>query len=159
MTVIQEPKNCVPLHYPLLLGILSFLFLLRVLGQALVAFLGVAFLPPMERWYSGLNPYFFLLPIQTLFLAVMAMILIELYRGYGFFTQPKRRAGIIIKWFSYVYFLSMVLRYVITMWLHPELRWFTGTIPIWFHMVLAAFLYIYSHYQIHSANDLRSRQP
>ncbi|MCI0691485.1 hypothetical protein L0337_05690 [candidate division KSB1 bacterium] len=148
-----------PRRYPLLLGILSFLFLLRVLGQALVALFGVTFLPPMERWYSGLIPYFLLLPIQILFIAAMAKVVIDLCRGYGFFTQPNRRAGIIIKWFSYIYFLSMVLRYVITMWLHPELRWFTGTIPIWFHMVLAAFLYTYSHYQLHGANDLRSEPP
>jgi hypothetical protein len=31
--------------------------------------------------------------------------------------------------------------------LHPELRWFTGTIPIWFHLVLAAFVFTLGHYQ------------
>jgi hypothetical protein len=29
---------------------------------------------------------------------------------------------------------------------YPELRWTGHTIPIWFHMVLAAFVYIYSRY-------------
>lgn len=145
-----------PRRYPLLLGILSFLFLLRVLGQVLVAFFGANFLPPMESWYSGLIPYSFLLPIQIFFIVVMVKVVIDLFRGYGFFTRPKPRAGIFIKWFSYIYFLAMVLRYVITMWLHPELRWLTGTIPIWFHIVLAAFLYTYSHYQVYGANDLRS---
>ena len=33
------------------------LFVLRVTGQALVAFLEVGFLPPMSEWYSGLLPY------------------------------------------------------------------------------------------------------
>jgi hypothetical protein len=149
----------VPLHYPLLLGALGLLFLLRVLGQTLVALFRVTFLPPMDRWYSGFIPYPLLLPIQILFLAAMAKLVIDLSRGYGFFTQPNLRAGIVIKWCSYVYFLSMVLRYVITMWLNPELRWFTGTIPIWFHMVLAAFLYTYSHYQLHVANDPQSEPP
>ena len=42
----------------------------------------------------------------------------------------------------------MGARYVIAMILYPELRWFTDTIPIWFHMVLAAFLYTFSHYHL-----------
>ena len=46
----------------------------------------------------------------------------------------------------------MAVRYVYTIIRHPELRWFGHTIPIWFHMVLAAFLYTYSHYQIVFAN-------
>ena len=145
MMVIHGPKKPSPLCYPL--GILSLFFLLRILGQVLVAFLGVTFLPPMERWYSGWLPYPFLLPIQILILAVMAKIVIDLRRGSGFFTQRRHRVGIIMKWSSYLYFMAMVLRYVITMRLHPELRWFTGTIPIWFHFVLAAFLYTYGHYQ------------
>ena len=35
----------------------------------------------------------------------------------------------------------MAARYIVTMALNPELRWFTGTTPIWFHFVLAAFLF------------------
>jgi hypothetical protein len=54
----------------LLLG----LFVLRVMGQALVAFLDVEFLPPMEAWYSGLMPYEVLLPSQIVIVAVMAKI-------------------------------------------------------------------------------------
>ncbi len=54
----------------LLLG----LFVLRVVGQALVAFLDVEFLPPMEAWYSGLMPYEVLLPSQIVIVAVMAKI-------------------------------------------------------------------------------------
>ena len=52
-------------------------------------------------------------------------------------------------------FLSMVVRYGVTMTLHPEYRWFGHTIPIWFHMVLAAYLYFYSrfHYQLSARQD------
>ena len=39
-----------------------------------------------------------------------------------------------------IYAGTMVVRYVATMWLHPELRWLTGTILIWFHLVLATFI-------------------
>ncbi|MGH7166571.1 MAG: hypothetical protein ACREIS_13725, partial [Nitrospiraceae bacterium] len=49
-------------------------------------------------------------------------------------------------WFSYAYAGSMMLRYVITMGLYPERRWFRGTIPIVFHLVLAAYLFVLGHY-------------
>jgi hypothetical protein len=57
------------------LWLLLALFVLRVLGQALVAFFNVGFLPPMPAWYSGLMPYEYLLPSQLgfgyLYLAAM----------------------------------------------------------------------------------------
>jgi hypothetical protein len=89
-----------------------------------------------------------LLPIQILIIGAMLKIVLDFAKKSGFFITPKPRAAVFIKWFSYVYFLSMGARYVITMMLYPELRWFTGTIPIWFHMVLAAFLYTFSHYHL-----------
>jgi hypothetical protein len=56
------------------LGILSLLFLLRVVGQVLVRFLGVRWLPPDPEWYSGLLPYPLLLPVQIILLLWMALI-------------------------------------------------------------------------------------
>ncbi len=138
----------VPLHYPLLLAVFTLLFMLRVCGQILVAIVDINFLPPFEQWYSGLLPYSVLLPIQILIIGGMLKIILDFFRGSGFFIAPKPRAAVFIKWFSYVYLLSMVARYAVTMTLHPEFRWFTGTIPIWFHIVLAAFLYTFSHYHI-----------
>jgi hypothetical protein len=35
---------------------------------------------------------------------------------------------------------AMVLRYVLTMTLVPELRWFGHTIPIFFHFALASYM-------------------
>ena len=43
--------------HSLVLGALAFAFLLRVVGQLLVAFFRVDFLPPMAESYSGLVPY------------------------------------------------------------------------------------------------------
>jgi hypothetical protein len=65
----------------------------------------------------------------------------------AFFVNLRARTGLTLKRFSYLYALTMVTRYAVTMALHPELRWFTGTLPIWFHFVLAAFLYTLGHYQ------------
>lgn len=137
-----------PVRYPILLGVFTLLFVGRVAGQMLVAFAGVTWLPPMEQWYSGLIAYPVLLPIQLVIVASMLKIVLDIARDRGYFATSRPRAARFLKWFSYIYFFGMILRYVLTMWLHPEWRWFTGTIPIWFHMVLAAFLYTYSHHQL-----------
>jgi hypothetical protein len=125
---------------------LTGLFTARVSGQALVAFLGVGFLPPMEQWYSGLMPYSILLPTQLAMIVVMAVIVRDVARGTGTFSVPRRRAGPPLVWLSYLYALSMAVRYVVTMTLYPERRWFGHTIPIWFHLVLAAFVYTLGRY-------------
>ena len=41
----------------IVLCVLTALFGIRVVGQALVAFLDVAWLPAMDTWDSGLLPY------------------------------------------------------------------------------------------------------
>lgn len=116
------------------------------MGQLLTAVVDVSFLPPFERWYSRLIPYSLLLPPQVGLLALMVMIVRNFLRGRGFFISLTFRTGLIIKRLSYLYALVMVTRYVVTMTLHPELRWLTGTTPIWFHFVLASFLFTLGHF-------------
>lgn len=116
------------------------------MGQLLTAVIDVSLLPPFERWYSGLIPYSLLLPLQVGLLALMVMIVRNFIRGRGFFISLTFRTGLIIKRLSYLYALVVVARYVVTMTLHPELRWFTGTTPIWFHFVLASFLFTLGHF-------------
>jgi hypothetical protein len=118
-------------------------------GQILVAFLGVRFLPPMEDWYSGLLPYPILLPVQLVILALQARMVSDFWRGRGFFVVPRRGMGVAISWFSLVYFAGMVARYAITMSLFPERRWLgRGTIPIAFHWVLAAYLFAFARFHV-----------
>jgi len=126
--------------------ILMLLFCLRVLGQMLVAFGGVTFLPPMEAWYSGLIPYPVLLPLQLLIIGLLAKVCCDFTRGQGFFVRPRPafRSGAL--YFGYAYLLAMILRYVIHMGLHPEARWLGGTIPIFFHWVLACFVIMFGCY-------------
>lgn len=119
-----------------LLG-LAFLFLLRVLGQVLVAFFDVGFLPPMAEWYSGLVPYPVLLPAQVVILGLLAWICLDFARGTGVWVRPRPRLGRWLRWVSYLYAGAMLVRYAV-------LR--TGTIPIVFHWVLAAFLFTLGHY-------------
>lgn len=60
------------------------------------------------------------------------------------FRYASPLAGVAMRWFSYVYFAVMVLRYTLIMTFYPEGRWFGGTIPTFFHWVLAAYLFILS---------------
>ena len=113
------------------LWVLLVAFVLRVLGQALVVFLDVQFLPPANAWYSGLMPYEYLLPSQLLIIAVMAKICLDFSRQHGYFFEPKRWLAKELLWFGYVYFAAMLAR-ALFLWDRP--------IPIVFHWVLAAFV-------------------
>jgi hypothetical protein len=135
--------------------LLTAAFFLRVVGQALVVFAGVTFLPPMEEWYSGLMAYHLLLPAQIVILALMLKINVDVGSGKGFFGVPRRILGRPLRVFGILYAAAMVLRYALTMALRPERRWLGGTIPIVFHLVLAAYLLILSRYQLGLAGDDR----
>jgi hypothetical protein len=126
------------------LWLLSALFLGRVLGQALVAFAGVTWLPPMREWHSGLLPYPLLLAAQIVILALMIAMNISVQGGRGPLASVSPRTVRFVRNFSYVYFAAMVLRYVLTMAYVPDWRWFGGVIPIIFHWVLALYLYVWS---------------
>ncbi|MCI0349944.1 MAG: hypothetical protein L0Z53_11015 [Acidobacteriales bacterium] len=128
------------------LWLLLFLFCLRVLGQALVAFWRVTWLPPMEEWYSGLLAYPWLLSSQFLVIVLYGKVCLDFSRGAGFFAQPRAglARGLLI--FGWIYLLAMIGRYWIRMTLYPEERWLGGTIPIFFHWVLATFILLVGHY-------------
>ena len=66
-------------HAPILM-LLTLLFFVRVLGQALVAFFCVSWLPAMEQWYSGLIPYPTLFTIQLVMLVFMVKISTDITR-------------------------------------------------------------------------------
>src|SRR5712691_1538081 len=108
----------VPLRYPLLLGTFTFLFILRVSGQVLVGIHEVSFLPPFEHWYSGLLPYPLLLLGQIALIVLMLKIVRDFARGDGYFVDLRPHTGTSLKVLSCVYFLSMIVRYVVTMVLH-----------------------------------------
>jgi hypothetical protein len=144
----QTSSSIVHKTYAILLWALQLAFLLRVLGQVLVAFFQVGFLPPMAQWYSGLLPYPILLPVQLLILLLQTKINRDIWRASGYFASRRPWAGNTFCWLSLVYFVAMLLRYVITMYLYPERRWFSGTIPIFFHFVLAAYLFVLGRYNL-----------
>ena len=124
------------------MAILVGLFALRVVGQAAVTYGGAAFLPPPEQWQSGLLPYPALLAGQVILLALLVLVTIAAWRGSGVFAAPRPRLAAVLVWASYAYAAAMLLRYAVSMVVRPEWRWLGHTIPIVFHGVLAAYLFL-----------------
>lgn len=143
-----------PRRGALVLIALTLLFAARVAGQALVAILGVAWLPAMDRWYSGLLPYPVLLPIQVLILALQAVIDRDVWRGRGYFARRRVRGGRWLQWFATAYAVAMLIRLAIT-GSHP--------IPVVFHWALAAYLFTLGTLQrsapLDAAQDSQSNDP
>jgi hypothetical protein len=131
----------------IVLMVLTALFFARVAGQALVAFGGVSWLPPMKAWYSGLLPYPLLLPTQILILGGQLVIDRGVWRGGGVFASAHPRLGRALRGFSYVYAVAMLVRWIVT---HSH------GIPIVFHWVLAAYLFTLGHFLGASALTTRS---
>jgi hypothetical protein len=115
----------------LVLIALTALFFARVLGQALVAFAGVSWLPPMEAWYSGLLPYPVLLPVQVLILLLQVKLDIDVVRATGLLARPRPGLGHVLRAVGCAYAGAMIVRYAVT---HGH------AIPVVFHLVLAAYL-------------------
>jgi len=123
------------------MAVLLVLFLGRVVGQILVATVSPAWLPPMARWYSGLMPYRFLLPIQIVFLILMTAMTIGVVRRTPPFGTLSARVGTWIVLASYLYALGMIARSLRYALADPEHR--GVLIPIVFHFVLATFLFAF----------------
>ena len=124
------------------LAILQTLFLGRVFGQILAVLAAPLWLPSVEHWHSGLLPYPVLLPAQILILMFMSLVTYDTFRQNGVWYVRKRRTKRILRCVAYLYMAAMALRYVLTMALVPELRWFGQAIPITFHFVLASYILV-----------------
>ncbi|MGH2920543.1 MAG: hypothetical protein ACRDKU_00530 [Gaiellaceae bacterium] len=126
------------------LVLFGLLFCVRVVGQLVVLAAGPRQLPPMGQW--NLLPYRLLLPIQLVFIVLIAAIVADFMAGPWLFAEPNRDFGRMLVSFSFVYAGSMIVRYVVRMARKPVERWFGGTIPMVFHIVLAAFLFVWGTY-------------
>jgi len=92
---------------------------------------------------SGLMPYPYLLPSKLVIIVVCTKVCLDFSRGSGWFVTTRRFFGRGVLYFGYIYFAGMIVRYVLQMILRPETRWFGGTIPIVFHLVLAGFVILF----------------
>ena len=139
--VAERSADVTPGFVASFLWFFSFLFFVRVAGQLVVRVSRPAWLPPTDEW--NLSPYRLLLPAQIGILALMAWIDISFSLGRGAPVHPHPRLGESVLAFAYIYTGVMALRYGVRMLRRPAERWFGGTIPIFFHFVLAAYLYVF----------------
>lgn len=116
------------------------LFAVRVIGQVEVLLLAPDWLPPMEHWYSGLLPYYLLLPAQILLLVVMAAMASSERLRSGAFAAEHPGAATTLRVLALMYFAFMAGRLVLNVIDHGEEFWRHGAIPVAFHWVLALFL-------------------
>ncbi len=145
--------------YAVALWLLLALFVCRVVGQALVAFFDVGFLPPMAAWQSGLMDYPWLLVSQIVIVLVYGKICLDFSRGRGVAVVPRRRLGQGLLVFGGLYLLAMMTRYAVRMALYSHERWTGGSIPTFYHWVLAGFLLAFGtyHWRRTSGEDQRVR--
>jgi hypothetical protein len=130
------------------LWLLTALFAVRVAGQVLVAVRSPSWLPPMHEW--NLVTYRVLLPVQLVILAIMTWIDASFSASSGPPVDRSEALGWALIAFSAVYAGAMVVRYVVRMRRRPAARWFGGTIPIVFHVVLATYLYALGSFHVTS---------
>jgi len=109
------------------------LFAVRVVGQIGVAAFRPSWLPPMDEW--NFVPYRVLLPVQLVLLVLMGALVAGS-------AEPGRALARGIVASALVYWAAMGVRYAIRMARRPDQRWLGGAIPIVFHCVLAAFLFV-----------------
>lgn len=58
------------------------------------------------------------------------------------FAKPRAMLSRVLVGLSLIYAGAMALRYVLTMIFRPEMRWLGDAIPIFFHFVLAGFIFV-----------------
>ncbi len=88
LSLPESPQRLAPI-----LWLLWLVFVLRVVGQMLVALGHVSWLPPMEAWMSGLLPYPYLLPSQFVIIAILGKVALDFSRGRGWFLHRKCLGG------------------------------------------------------------------
>ena len=118
------------------------LFAARVIGQFEVMLLAPAWLPPMDAWYSGLLPYYLLLPAQVVLLMIMSAVAWNRRVRTGRFAAANPRAAGALRLAAYLYLGLMAVRLGLNIFANGAEYWRAGAIPVAFHWVLALFLLV-----------------
>ncbi len=118
------------------------LFAARVIGQFETLVASPAWLPDMEAWYSGLLPYYLLLPVQIALLMIMAVVAWNRRVRTGRFALARPRVAGVLRSLAVLYFLAMALRLGLDVYANGADYWRAGAIPVAFHWVLALFLLV-----------------
>lgn len=125
-----------------LLGGCVVLFAARVIGQIEAWLLAPPWLPDMAAWYSGLLPYYLLLPVQIGILMWMAVVAWNRRIRNGHFARANPRTATALRTFAGLYFFVMAVRLGANVYANGVDFWREGAIPVAFHWVLALFLLV-----------------
>ena len=129
------------------------LFAARVLGQLEALLRAPDWLPAMDAWYSGLLPYYLLLPAQIALLMVMSVVAWNRRVRTGRFARANPQGARAMRIFAGSYFAAMALRLGIAVIDNGIEFWRNGAIPVAFHWVLALFVLVSAR---RSENAVRS---
>jgi hypothetical protein len=123
--------------YAWILRLLTLLFALRVVGQALQRWWPQSFLPPFRDFQGSHLPYPALLTAQVLILIVMFRCSWQAQRG----TLPAgRRVAAALLWCGVLYMSVSLARLAIGLGFPAAPPWFRAWISGVFHLVLAGFV-------------------
>lgn len=128
-----------------LLWVLTVLFMVRVLGQALQQWAPLPLLPSFEEFQGSNLPYELLLVLQLFILAVMVR---TAWRIQHLALPPNRSAGRLLWWLGGIYMAGSVARIAIGLLMPGAHSWFEAWIPAFFHLVLAAFVLLVACYHL-----------
>lgn len=127
-----------------MLWLLSLLFALRVLGQAVQFWTTVPWLPGFESFQGSGLPYWALLLAQILILSFMVQRSSRVHRGR---VVPRRETGRVLMLLGGVYLSGSLGRIAIGL-LPGAPRWFRAWIPGAFHVVLAGYVVTLAGYHL-----------
>jgi hypothetical protein len=125
------------------MGLLTALFSLRVLGQAVQRWLAQPWLPEFASWQGSRISYPMLLAIQFVILGAMAYATCGAWNGT---MAASRRAMRWTGWLGAFYMAAAVSRIAIGLAVPTAPAWFSAWISGAFHIVLAGFLLALSRY-------------
>lgn len=131
-------------NYGRLLLLLSLLFALRVLGQAVQFWTTVPWLPSFESFQGSGLPYRVLLPAQLLILGFMAR---HSWRVQHAKVEPRRERGHVLLWLGGTYLAGSLGRIAIGL-VPGAPEWYRAWIPGAFHVVLAGYVVILAAYHL-----------
>ncbi len=130
--------------YAAVLLLLSLLFTLRVLGQAVQFWTTVPWLPSFESFQGGGLPYWVLLSAQVLILGFMARHSWQVQQGR---VEPRRERGRVLLWLGGTYLAGSLGRMAIGL-VPGAPRWYRVWIPGAFHVVLAGYVVTLAAYHL-----------
>jgi len=130
-------------RYSALLAFLTFLFALRVLGQALQRWAPRPFLPDFGSFQGSGLPYWLLLSVQLFILAAMLWYALRVQRQK---LARGTRAGVVLLWLGWIYMSGSIVRIVVGLAVPAAPGWFSAWIPATFHLVLAAYVLALAYY-------------